>query len=122
MRFLVDENMSRKWVVELRAHGYKADHWLEVGQKAAPDHAIFEYARKHKSTVLTCDLDFADILAASGSKAPSVLQLRPGKMRPEILASAVVAAIKKHGRLLQAGALLTIDLKKSRARALPLTM
>lgn len=122
MRFLVDENMSRKWVVELRAHGYKADHWLEVGQKAAPDHAILEYARKHNSTVLTCDLDFADILASSGSKAPSVLQLRPGKMRPEILASAVVAAIKKHGRLLQAGALLTIDLKKSRARALPLTM
>ncbi len=122
MRFLIDENMSRKWVSELRTHGYKADHWLEVGQKAAPDHVIFEYARKHKSIVLTCDLDFADILAASGSKAPSVLQLRPGKMRPEILVSAVVAAIKKHGRLLQAGALLTIDLKKSRARALPLTM
>ena len=107
-------------MVELRTHGYKADHWLEVGVKAAPDHAILEHARKHKYIVLTCDLDFGDILAASGSKAPSVFQLRPGKMRPEVLIPSVVAAIRKHGRLLHTGALLTIDLKKSRARALPL--
>ena len=122
MRFLVDENMSRKWVDELRNHGFKAEHWLQVGERAAPDHVILEHARRHKAIVLTCDLDFADILAAAGSKAPSVVQLRPGKMRPEVLISAVVAAIKRHVRLLQAGALLTIDLKKSRARALPLTM
>lgn len=121
MKFLVDENMSRKWVRELRAYGFRADHWLEVGEKAAPDHVILEFARSHKAIVLTCDLDFGDILAASGSKTPSVLQLRPGKMRPEILISVVIAAIKKNSRLLQDGALLTVDLKKSRARALPLT-
>jgi predicted nuclease of predicted toxin-antitoxin system len=122
MRFLVDENMSRKWVRELLAHGHSASHWLAVGNRAAPDLEIMEYARKTKSIVLTCDLDFGDILAASGRATPSVLQLRPGKLRPEVLITRVIAAITQHNRMLQAGSLITIDLRRSRVRALPLTL
>lgn len=121
MRFLVDENMSRKWVRELVKLGYKAEHWLDVGERAAPDITIMRRARATKAIVLTCDLDFGDILAASGSNTPSVLQLRPGYMRPELLMSRVLAAIKQNRNLLEEGALLTIDFKKSRARALPLS-
>jgi predicted nuclease of predicted toxin-antitoxin system len=121
MRFLVDENMSRKWVRELQRQGHQAEHWLDVGKAAALDRMIMQRARSTKAVVLTCDLDFGDILAASGSATPSVLQLRPGRMRPEALMSHVLAAIKQYGHLLQDGALLTIDIKKSRARALPLT-
>ena len=122
MRFLVDENMSRKWVRELIAHGHIAEHWLEVGKRAAPDSVILLHARSVNAIVLTCDLDFGDILAATGSKTPSVLQLRPGRMRPETLVSRVLPAIRKYGNMLEEGALLTIDLKKSRVRALPLTL
>ena len=122
MRFLVDENMSRKWVRELIAHGHEADHWLDIGKRAAPDAAILLRARSLKAVVLTCDLDFGDILAATGSKTPSVLQLRSGRMRPESLMPRVLSAIAQNRRLLEEGALLTIDLKKSRARALPLTL
>lgn len=121
MRFVIDENMSQKWARELNARGHRAEHWLEIGKRAAPDADVLQYARSVDAVVLTCDLDFGDILAASGSKTPSVLQLRPGKMRPEILIHRVLAAINQHSRLLEAGVLLTIDLKKSRARALPLT-
>jgi predicted nuclease of predicted toxin-antitoxin system len=120
MRFLVDENMSRKWVRELRARGHQAQHWLEVGKRAAPDRKILEHARSINAIVLTCDLDFGDILAAAGTKTPSVLQLRPQRMRPEVLMPRVFSAINQHNRLLREGALITIDLKKSRARALPL--
>jgi predicted nuclease of predicted toxin-antitoxin system len=121
MRFLIDENMSRKWVRELRARGHKAEHWLEVGRRGAADKEIMSHARASQAIVLTCDLDFADILAASGAKSPSVLQLRPGKVRPDKLIASVLAAIGKYKHLLKEGALLSIDLKKSRARALPLT-
>jgi predicted nuclease of predicted toxin-antitoxin system len=120
MRFIVDENMSRKWVHELTKQGHRADHWLDIGKRGAPDNVIMRKARAAKSIVLTCDLDFGDILAASGSGTPSVLQLRPGLMRPELLMQHVLEAIKKYGLLLQSGALITIDSKKSRARALPL--
>ena len=122
MRFLVDENMSRKWVRELIVRGHEADHWLDIGKRAAPDAAILLRARSLNAVVLTCDLDFGDILAATGSKTPSVLQLRPGRMRPESLMPRVLSAIVQHRRLLEEGVLLTIDLKKSRARALPLTL
>ena len=122
MRFLVDENMSRKWVRELIVRGHEADHWLDIGKRAAPDAAILLRARSLNAVVLTCDLDFGDILAATGSKTPSVLQLRSGRMRPESLMPRVLSAIAQNRRLLEEGALLTIDLKKSRARALPLTL
>lgn len=122
MRFLVDENLSRKWVRELVAHGHEANHWLDIGNRAAPDAAILLHARSVNAVVLTCDLDFGDILAATGSKTPSVLQLRSGRMRPERLMPRVLSAIVQYGRLLEEGVLLTIDLKKSRARALPLTL
>lgn len=121
MRFLVDENMSRKWVRELVERGYKAEHWLDVGVRAAPDIDIMRRARGTKAIVLTCDLDFGDILAASGTHTPSVLQLRPGHMRPELLLPRVMAAIKQYRNFLEEGALITIDFRKSRARALPLT-
>lgn len=122
MRFLVDENMSRKWARELIAQDHKADHWLDIGKRAAPDSVILLHARSVKAVVLTCDLDFGDILAATGSKPPSVLQLRPGRTRPEALLPRVLPAILKYSRLLEEGVLLTIDWKKSRARALPLTL
>lgn len=122
MRFLVDENLSRKWVRELVAHGHEANHWLDIGNRAAPDAAILLHARFVNAVVLTCDLDFGDILAATGSKTPSVLQLRSGRMRPERLMPRVLSAIVQYGRLLEEGVLLTVDLKKSRARALPLTL
>ena len=122
MRFLVDENMSRKWVRELIVRGHEADHWLDIVKRAAPDAAILLRARSLNAVVLTCDLDFGDILAATGSKTPSVLQLRPGRMRPESLMPRVLSAIVQHRRLFEEGVLLTIDLKKSRARALPLTL
>ena len=83
---------------------------------------IMRRAKVSKSIVLTCDLDFGDILAATGALSPSVLQLRPGRMNPETMMPRVLAAIAKYERLLLNGALLTIDLKNSRARALPLTL
>ncbi len=121
MRFLIDENMSRKWIRELKAHGHRAEHWLDVGKPAAPDESIMRHAQENRAIVLTCDLDFGDILAASGSFTPSVLQLRRGKMRPERLIADVLLAIKKYGHMLEAGALLTIDNRRNRVRALPLT-
>lgn len=122
MNFVVDENMSRKWAKELKALRHEAEHWLKIGKRGSPDTVIMQHAKKSRSIVLTCDLDFGDILAATGAATPSVVQLRPGKMRPEKLMPQVMKAIERNSLLLKQGALLTIDLKKSRARALPLTL
>ena len=120
MKFLIDENMSRKWCRELQKFGHQCDHWLDVGRPGSPDTEVMEYARKVGAIVLTCDLDFGDILAATGGGGPSVLQLRPGKMRPDALMSMVFVAINQHQVLLKSGALLTIDQRRARINALPL--
>jgi predicted nuclease of predicted toxin-antitoxin system len=121
MRLVVDENLSRKWVRELIGGGHHAEHWLDIGKAAAPDREIMRYALEQNAVVLTCDLDFGDILAASGGSKPSVVQLRPDRMRPEQLISDVLRAIKQHLRLLEQGALVTLNLASSRAHVLPLT-
>jgi predicted nuclease of predicted toxin-antitoxin system len=64
MRFLVDENMSRKWVRELKAQGHVAEHWLEVGERAAPDAVILLYAPQSCLHAILISQTFSRQLAA----------------------------------------------------------
>ncbi len=47
-------------------------HWSEVGDPRATDKAILDWARKNGYWVVTNDLDFGDILAATNALCPSV--------------------------------------------------
>ena len=57
MKFLIDMNLSPRWV-------------------DAPDTTIMAFAHDHAYAVLTHDLDFSAILAATHSEKPSVVQIR----------------------------------------------
>jgi predicted nuclease of predicted toxin-antitoxin system len=70
--------------------------------------------------VLTHDLDFSAILAATKGKKPSVIQLRARNISPESVGMSVVTALRHTSDELQAGALLTIDIDRTRIRVLPL--
>lgn len=76
MNLLVDMNRSPKWLGVLAAAGIPATHWSTVGRHDAPDVEIMGYARQHGYIVLTHDLDFGAILAATQGRAPSVVQIR----------------------------------------------
>lgn len=78
------------------------------------------WAFEHEPVVLTNDLDFSAILAASRGAAPSVVQLRMQDLLPAAAGSAVRAALDQFADVLHAGALLTIDPQRARARVLPL--
>ncbi len=100
--------------------GHEATYWTNVGHEADPDEYLMEWARKNNAIVLTCDLDFGAMLAASGECKPSVVQLRPWKHRPELLMGRLSLALKAYQRHLEIGVLLTIDLGNSRVHKLPL--
>jgi predicted nuclease of predicted toxin-antitoxin system len=70
--------------------------------------------------VLTSDLDFGAILAATGDRKPSVLQLRSDILTPDLIGSAVLAAIRQTREELSNGALVSIDAVRARLRVLPL--
>ena len=120
MTLLVDMNLSPRWVGVLAANGLRAVHWSNVGAADAPDVQIMAYAREHGQVVLTHNLDFSAILAATQGKKPSVVQVRADNVNPDVIGKEVVAAILQMKAELEEGALLNIDPKRARIRLLPL--
>ena len=68
MGILIDMNLSPRWVGFLIEHGNDAKHWSSVGSTTASDSAITAYAKEHNYIVVTHDLDFSAILAATQGK------------------------------------------------------
>lgn len=120
MKILVDMNLSPRWIGFLTDAGYEAVHWAAVGRPSAPDREILEYGAQHECIVLTHDLDFSAILAATHGEKPSVVQIRAGDVSPEAIGARVAAAVRQLAPELAIGALLTIDAKRNRLRLLPL--
>lgn len=120
MKILIDMNLSPKWVSAFQSNSIEAIHWSTVGKNNAPDTVIFKYAKDHDYIIFTHDLDFGNILAASGADFPSVIQVRVLDTTPENLSGTVLKALKKYRHHLEKGALITVDLKKSRATILPI--
>ena len=113
-------NISPLCALALSAAGHEAQHWYEVGLPTASDAEIMAWALEHDSVVLTHDLDFGDILGASGAKGPSVIQLRAERLAVPELAQLVASALRDCRAELNAGALITLDASRRRMRLLPI--
>ena len=120
MKLLVDMNLSPRWVDLLIEAGFEASHWSALGARSASDAEIMGYARARDYVVLTHDLDFGTILAASRGQKPSVVQIRADDVSPETIGSRVVQAIRQVEAELEDGALLTVEPDRARVRVLPL--
>ncbi len=113
-------NLSPRWVEALRAAGHEAVHWSAVGQWTASDRDIMRFARDNDFVVLTHDLDFGDILAATGGAKPSVVQIRASGLGVARIGAQVIGGLALCAEELIAGALVTIDASRTRIRLLPL--
>lgn len=120
MRLLVDMNLSPRWVSLLNGVNIEAAHWSTIGAGNAPDSEIMAYAAKHGYVVLTHDLDFSTILAATHGEKPSVVQIRAEDVSPDAIGLQVITALRQMAVELQEGALLTVDTNRTRMRVLPL--
>lgn len=120
MKLLVDMNLSPRWVSVLADAGIEAAHWSALGAINAPDPEIMAYASANDYMVLTYDLDFSAILAATQGEKPSVVQIRAEDVSPDVIGKQVVKALKQMAPELEEGALLTIDPGRTRLRVLPL--
>jgi predicted nuclease of predicted toxin-antitoxin system len=120
MKLLVDMNLSPHWVAVLADAGIEAAHWSILGAHNAPDAVIMAYASANDYVVLTHDLDFSAILAATHGEKPSVVQIRAEDVSPDVIASQVIIALRQMTAELEDGALLTVDPSRTRLRVLPL--
>lgn len=120
MKLLVDMNLSPSWIERLAQHGFEAVHWSTIGAPNAGDDEILSWARVNGFVLLTHDLDFSAILAATSEAAPSVVQLRMQDLLSERALEAIVTAVNARGKDLELGALMSIDESGARVRILPL--
>lgn len=120
MKLLVDMNLSPRWVAVLAEAGIEAAHWSALGAHNAPDPVIMAYASANGYVVLTHDLDFSAILAATHGEKPSVVQIRAEDVSPDVIGSQVIIALRQMASELEDGALLTVDPNSTRLRVLPL--
>jgi predicted nuclease of predicted toxin-antitoxin system len=120
VKLLVDMNLSPSWIEQLAKHGIEAVHWSTVGAPTAGDDEILSWARVRGFVLLTHDLDFSAILAASSEVAPSVVQVRMQDLLSERALEAIVTAVNAHANVIELGALMSIDESGARVRILPL--
>jgi predicted nuclease of predicted toxin-antitoxin system len=120
MKLLLDMNLSQLWLAPIRQAGFEVVHWISIGDAYSDDADIMHYAQEHGYTICTQDLDFGLMLARSGHGSPSVVQIRAQDVLPKDIGPQVILALLRMGPELEAGALVTVDPKKTRVRVLPL--
>lgn len=120
MKFLANMGISPRVVDELRKKEHDAIHLVEEGLSRLPDGEILEKARLENRILLTHDLDFGELLAASGGELPSVVIFRLNDMRAPNVSKHLFSIINQQTEALKIGAVLSVTEKKVRVRKLPI--
>lgn len=84
------------------------------------DSLILEKARLEGRIVLTFDLDFGDLLAASGDALPSVIIFRLQNTTPNFVSARLLQVLAECSQDLATGAIITVQDNRYRLRRLPI--
>jgi predicted nuclease of predicted toxin-antitoxin system len=114
--------VSGTTVQALRDGGEDAIHLREIGLQRLPDDQILLKARAENRIVLTFDLDFGDLLAASGGNTPSVILFRMRNQTPAAVTPRLLAVLKTCADALSAGAFIVVEDQRYRVRRLPIQL
>jgi predicted nuclease of predicted toxin-antitoxin system len=120
VKIVIDACLATGWVEYLRAEGFDAVHWRDVGEPSAPDEEIVEWALVNGAVILTHDLDFGAILAVRELTKPSVVCIRDDGPVPGDMGKHVLAALASYGARISEGAIVTVYVGRSRITQLPL--
>ena len=120
MRFLADMGVSFRVVDWLRAGGHDLVHLREQGLQTLPNGDIFEKAACEQRVVLSFDLDFGEILAASGQQVVSVVLFRLRNTRAAFVVQRLDAVLAQSSIDLLEGAIVVVEDGRHRVRKLPI--
>lgn len=120
MQFVLDMGISPLAGQWLRDRGHTAVHVLEFGYSRASDASILNWAATNNRIVLTHDLDFGALMAASHAAVPSVIIFRLANMRPLNVIAYLDLVLSRHEAALHEGAIISLTERKIRVRPLPI--
>jgi predicted nuclease of predicted toxin-antitoxin system len=119
MKFLADMGISPRSVGYLRGLGHDAVHLHEEGLGRLADATILRKAREESRVLLTNDLDFGELMAASGAELPSVVIFRLRDMRPEQVNGYLGEVMTGYREMLEQGVIVSVRERQIRIRVLP---
>lgn len=112
--------ISRDLAPVLSSLGFPCIHLHDENLDRLPDPLILEKARAENRVLITHDLDFAELAAASGERLPSVVLFRLRNMRPESVLLHLQRTLSQCGPALEAGAFVSVTESLIRVRTLPI--
>lgn len=120
MRFLADMGGSQRVLEWLRSCGHEATHLRDEGLQRLPNGEIFRKAFREQRIVLTFDLDFGEIVAASGGQIVSVVLVRLRNTRSEFVIQRLATVLAQASDALLRGAIVIVEDGRHRVRRLPI--
>ena len=119
MKFLADMGISPNATAYLAKQGYDAVHLIDQGLQRLPDPQILAKARHEQRVLITHDLGFGELVAASGARLPSVIIFRLRFMQPAYVNAYLQQIISGYHQSLADGCVLSVTEGQIRARRLP---
>ena len=120
MRFLLDMCLSIRVGEWLRDQRHDVVHLREQGLQRLPNGEIFAKAGVERRILLTCDLDFSEIVALSGEAEVSVVVLRLRNTRTRHVIDRLGAILPVSAEALGNGAIVVVEETRHRVRKLPI--
>lgn len=112
--------VPRSVVEKLRAGGHDAVHLREQGLHRYADERVLAKAEAEQRILLTFDLDFGELLALSGGRAPSVVLFRLRNTRADRVWERLTQALESAEEELVRGAVVVVGDQAIRIRRLPI--
>lgn len=116
MKFLADMGISPRSAAFLRGLGYDAIHLHDEGLDRLSDANILAKARTERRIVLTHDLDFGELVAASKAQLPSVVTFRLRNMAADHVNRYLEIIGANYQERLEAGAVISVTERQIRVR------
>jgi predicted nuclease of predicted toxin-antitoxin system len=91
MKLLFDQNLSFRLCTDIADLFPESNHVRLLGLSEAGDQVLWDYAKDNGFTIVSQDVDFAEMAALSGSP-PKVIWLRAGNQST----TAVAALLRRH--------------------------
>ena len=120
MKFLADMGVSVSTIASLREAGHDSVHLRDEGLIRMEDAGILDKARSEGRVVLTFDLDFGDLLAASGANLPSAIIFRLRNQTPSSVRPRLFEVLSNCEADLNSGAIVVVEEARYRVRRLPI--
>jgi predicted nuclease of predicted toxin-antitoxin system len=120
MKFLADMGISPRSTAFLRSQGHDAIHLHDASLDRLSDASILSKALDEGRVVLTHDLDFSDLVAASRARLPSVVTFRLRNMSADHVNRYLQLILADYQERLIAGAVISITEGQIRVRSLPI--